>query len=54
MATTQLNDRDVDRLARFLGMKVAEFCRDYTVLTEDEGRILRRLAESALPGTEDR
>lgn len=42
VATTQIAERDVERLARYLGMKPAVFLRDYTVETEDEGRILRR------------
>jgi Fe-S-cluster containining protein len=42
VATTQIGERDTSRLAHFLGMKPAEFLRDYTVETEDEGRILRR------------
>ncbi|MGH9639854.1 MAG: YkgJ family cysteine cluster protein, partial [Bryobacteraceae bacterium] len=42
VATTQIGERDVDRLTRHLGMKPAEFLRDYTTETEDEGRILRR------------
>jgi hypothetical protein len=42
VATTQIGERDIGRLARYLGVKPAEFLRDYTVETEDEGRILRR------------
>jgi uncharacterized protein len=42
VATTQVNDRDIERLARFLGMKATDFVRDYTTLTQDEGRVLRR------------
>lgn len=42
VATTQVTERDVEHLSRFLGMKPAEFLRDYTVETEDEGRILKR------------
>ncbi|HEX4167301.1 MAG TPA: YkgJ family cysteine cluster protein [Bryobacteraceae bacterium] len=42
VATTPITDRDADRLARYLGMKLAEFLRDYTVESQDEGRILRR------------
>ena len=41
-ATARLIDRDIDKLVRFLGMRREEFLRDYTVLTEDEGRVLRR------------
>src|SRR4051795_5277654 len=42
VATTQVTERDVERLARALGVKTADFLRDYTVETPDEGRILRR------------
>ena len=42
VATTQVSERDVERLARFIGCTPAQFVRDYTVETEDEGLILRR------------
>jgi uncharacterized protein len=42
VATTQVTERDIDRLARFLGMKAAEFLNEYTVQTEEEGLILKR------------
>lgn len=42
VATTQVTERDVERLARFIGMRVSEFLRDYTVESPDEGRILKR------------
>ena len=42
VATTQVTERDSERLARFLRMKLPDFLRGYTVVTEDEGRILRR------------
>ena len=42
VATTPVTERDTERLARHLGMKPAEFLRDYTSETEDEGRILKR------------
>ena len=42
VATTQVTERDVERLAKFIGMRVADFHRDYTVETTDEGRILKR------------
>jgi Fe-S-cluster containining protein len=41
VATTQINDRDAERLARFLGMKLPVFLADYTEHTA-EGRILKR------------
>lgn len=42
VATTQITDRDADRLARFIGASLPEFLRDYTVESPDEGRILKR------------
>jgi uncharacterized protein len=42
VATTQLTERDVDRISHKLGMKKHEFLRDYTTKTEDEGLILKR------------
>lgn len=42
VATTQIGERDAERLARHLGMRIPDFLRDYTTETADEGRILRR------------
>lgn len=42
VATTQINDRDAEHLARFLRVKLPDFLRDYTDETEEEGRILKR------------
>jgi uncharacterized protein len=42
VATTQVSDRDADKLARYLRLKLADFLREYTTETPDEGRILRR------------
>lgn len=42
VATTQVNERDLARLARGLGMTEAELTAGYTVETADEGRILKR------------
>jgi Fe-S-cluster containining protein len=42
VATTTLQERDVEKLARFLRISPSEFMREYTVETEDEGVILRR------------
>lgn len=42
VATTQINERDIEQLARYLRLKVQDFLRDYTVETEEEGRILKR------------
>lgn len=48
VATTQIAERDVERLARYLGIKPAAFLRDYTIETEDEGRILRRTKDGCV------
>jgi hypothetical protein len=41
VATTEINDRDAERLARYLGVKLPAFLNDYTEETA-EGRILKR------------
>ena len=43
VATVQLSERDVEKIAKFLRIKPAEFLRDYTVESEEEGLILKRL-----------
>ena len=42
VATTPVTERDAERLARFLRIKMTVFLSDYTEETEDEGRILKR------------
>jgi Fe-S-cluster containining protein len=42
VATARLADRDVPRLARYLGTTPAAFLRDYTEQSADEGLVLRR------------
>jgi Fe-S-cluster containining protein len=42
VATTQVTERDAERLAKFLRVKLSVFLGDYTVETEEEGRILKR------------
>jgi hypothetical protein len=42
VATTQVSERDVERLAKHFRIPVAQFLRDYTVETAEEGRILKR------------
>ena len=42
VATVRVSDRDIDRLSRHLGMTRAELLAQYTVESEEEGRILRR------------
>jgi len=41
-ATVTIGERDVDRLARYLRMTPAKLVADYTTVSEEEGRILRR------------
>ncbi len=42
VATTQVSDRDAERLSRHLGMTVSDFFHEYTIETQEEGRILKR------------
>ena len=42
VATTQVTERDVERLTRYLGLKRDDFLETYTIQTQDEGRILKR------------
>ena len=42
VATTKVNERDIERLVKFIGMKRADFLKEYTAMTDDEGRVLRR------------
>jgi uncharacterized protein len=48
VATTQVSQRDTERLARYLGMKLPDFLSQCTVETEEEGRILRRNARGCI------
>ena len=42
VATVRLADRDVAKLSKYIGLSPAAFLRDYTELSDEEGRILRR------------
>jgi uncharacterized protein len=42
VATVKLSERDIERLARHLRIPRERFLAEYTVESEDEGRILRR------------
>jgi Fe-S-cluster containining protein len=42
VATVTVTERDTARLARFLRVKPGKFVAEYTVESEEEGRILRR------------
>jgi Fe-S-cluster containining protein len=46
VATVKLAERDVDRLAKFLRIPPSRFLEEYTVESEEEGRILRRDAQA--------
>ena len=46
VATVQVSERDVARLARHLRIPAERFLAEYTVESEEEGRILRRDRES--------
>jgi uncharacterized protein len=46
VATVKLAGRDIERLAHLLGIPEARFIAEYTVPDPEEGRILRRSAES--------
>lgn len=42
VAKTPITERDAVKLAKFLGMNLGEFRRNYTIEDEEDGRILRR------------
>jgi Fe-S-cluster containining protein len=42
VATTQVNERDLVRLARGIGMSVEQLTQECTTETPDEGRVLKR------------
>ena len=46
VATAVVSERDVERLARYLRIPVARFLAEYTVESEEEGRILKRTDET--------
>lgn len=46
VATVQLSERDVERLARHLRIPPARFLADYTAESQDEGRVLKRDPDS--------
>jgi hypothetical protein len=48
VATTPVTNRDAESLARFLGTKLADFLRLYTVESPEEGRILKRNQEGCV------
>jgi Fe-S-cluster containining protein len=46
VATAIVTERDVERLARYLRITPAQFLAGYTTEDEEEGRILKRTAET--------
>ena len=46
VATARVSERDVEHLARFLRIARADFLRDYTEQSQEEGTILRRSEET--------
>ncbi len=54
VATAQVSERDVERLARYLRIKPAQFLAEYTTQSDEEGTILRRTESGCvfLSGTE--
>ncbi len=46
VATAKVTERDAERLARYLRIPPARFQEEYTIESEEEGRVLRRSAES--------
>lgn len=46
VATVQVSERDVERLARFLRIPADRFTAEYTTESEEEGRILKRDKQS--------
>jgi uncharacterized protein len=55
VASVQLSERDVERLARYLRVSRERFLADYTMHSDQEGLVLRRTRESGcvfLSGTE--
>jgi len=42
VATARVTDRDIAKLSKYLRISPAQFVRDYTVETSDEGMVLRR------------
>ena len=42
VATAQVSERDVERLARYLRISPDRFLAEYTIESEEEGRILKR------------
>jgi hypothetical protein len=48
VATTQLNRRDVERLAKSLGLSQKQFLAGYTEESEEEGLILKRTPDGCV------
>jgi Fe-S-cluster containining protein len=48
VATTQVSERDVERLAKHFRMPIARFLSEYTMETQEEGRILKRTEQGCV------
>lgn len=48
VATARVTERDIERLSKGIGVKPDRLVREYTVETEDEGRILRQTSEGCV------
>jgi uncharacterized protein len=48
LATTQVSERDVERLAKHFRITIAAFQAQYTVESQEEGRILKREANGCV------
>jgi len=48
VATVELHERDVEKLARFLRISTGQFMREYTQETKDEGVILKRTEQGCV------
>jgi uncharacterized protein len=46
VATTKVSERDVEHLSRYLRIKAAQFLKEYTEQSREEGTILRRSQET--------
>ncbi len=48
MATVKLQQRDIEKLAKLFGLTVPRFLGEYTVLSQEEGRILKRTEQGCV------
>src|SRR5947209_6739001 len=48
VATTKLVERDIDKMARYLGLSREAFLNSYTAVNDEEGLVLKRTAEGCV------